>query len=206
MPAPRARLEGRSFFLEISQVTDWEPSGVLGIGEDTVDFEPDPPRWRWTPAFEAVALMASLASGSALLWWTRPPRAPPPSPAELEVFRAAASGPERLAEGSPVSEGDTLQLAYRAHGERYGAILSLDGRGVITRSLPLAGQEAVPLEPEGLVPLQHALSLDDAPSFERFFLVTADSRFPLPPVERALQRGEPLPTSLRYEVFEVQKH
>jgi hypothetical protein len=170
-----------------------------------VDFEPDPPRKRWTPALEAVTLMASLVSGSALLWWSRPPREPPPSPAELEVFRAAARGPERLAEGAPVSEGDTLQLAYRAHGERYGAIVSLDGRGVLTRSLPMEGDQAVPLEPEGLVPLQHALSLDDAPSFERFFLVTGDARFPLPPLERALQRGDPLPQTLRIEVFEVHK-
>jgi hypothetical protein len=150
--------------------------------------------------------MASLASGSTLLWWTRPPRAPPPpSPAVLEVFRHAPSGPELLLEGARVSQGDTLQLAYRAHGERYGAILSLDGRGVLTRSLPLEGDEAVPLEAGGLVPLPHALSLDDAPSFERFFLVTGQAPFSLGPVERALSRGDPLPDTLRYEIFEVHK-
>ena len=50
--------------------------------------------------------------------------------------------------------------------------------GCVTRHLPAAGARAAPLSRARPVPLPEAYELDDAPGFERFFLVTADDAVP----------------------------
>ncbi len=91
----------------------------------------------------------------------------------------AAGEPEELASGARTRAGDVLQLSYVSAGAPYGAILSIDGRGNVTRHLPATGDSAAPLAAGGAVPLDHAYVLDSAPSFERFFLVTASAPFPV---------------------------
>ena len=59
---------------------------------------------------------------------------------QLLLFRKSAAGVERLSEGSPARDHDLVQMAYQAAGRRYGAVVSIDSRGVITRHLP-AGAE-----------------------------------------------------------------
>jgi hypothetical protein len=105
--------------------------------------------------------------------------------AGLAVHRKTRNGSEALADGARARAGDLLQLGYRAGGG-YGVILSLDGRGRITQHLPAEGGAAVELAPGRLVLLDFAYQLDDAPRFERFYLVTADAPFDVARVRSAL--------------------
>ena len=79
--------------------------------------------------------------------------------------------------GAAARENDVVQLAYQAAGRHFGAIVSIDGRGVVTRHLPAAGPLASPLKSGAAFALPQAYRLDDAPGFERFYFVTADQPF-----------------------------
>jgi hypothetical protein len=91
----------------------------------------------------------------------------------LHVFRKTRTGSELLASGSAVAEGDIIRLGYKTAGRRYGVIVSIDGRNHITRHWPAAGAMASSLQADGVVLLDQAFELDDAPRFERFYLVTS---------------------------------
>jgi hypothetical protein len=99
----------------------------------------------------------------------------------LSVWRKTGDGAERLADGAVARAGDVVQLSYLAAGARYGVILSIDGRGVVTFHLPEGwerGEARSPaLDATGEITLASAYELDDAPSFERFFLVCGDGPF-----------------------------
>ena len=95
----------------------------------------------------------------------------------LFVYRKAPTGAEELPAGAAARENDVVQLAYQAAGRHFGAIVSVDGRGVVTRHLPAAGTLATPLKEGPPFALPEAYRLDDAPGFERFYLVTADQPF-----------------------------
>ncbi len=122
---------------------------------------------------------------------------------------------EALARGARVRAGELLQLSYVSAGRPYGVVASVDGRGVVTRHGPGDGPLAAKLVPGGAVPLDHAYRLDDAPAFERFFLVTGRSPFAVEPVLEALRRlaaqgrartGAPsLPPGLSFSDFAVEK-
>ena len=106
----------------------------------------------------------------------------------LLVFRKLASGAERLQDGALARNGDLVQLAYRSGGLQYGAILSVDGRGTVTQHLPATGTRAMPLAAQDT--LDVAYELDDAPRWERFYLVAADRRFGLAAVKTKLAVGD----------------
>jgi len=95
----------------------------------------------------------------------------------LFVYRKAPTGAEELSAGAAAREDDVVQLAYQAAGRHFGTIVSIDGRGVVTRHLPAAGALASPLKTGASFALPEAYRLDDAPGFERFYFVTADQPF-----------------------------
>ena len=140
------------------------------------------------PAVAAATVV--LAVGAAL--------APLPSPgdgillkgaeAELVVFRKTPSGSERLEAGASASAGDLIRVGYKAAGQVYGAIVSTDGHGSVTQHLPRSGGRAASLEAGGTVLLEFSYELDDAPRWERFYLVTAGEPFGLDPVRQAARR------------------
>ena len=103
----------------------------------------------------------------------------------LHLFRVTDAGAEQLAPETSAHEGDRLQVSYIAAGANYGMVLSIDGRGTVTVHLPLAGTEAAPLSKEGDTTLGSSYALDDAPAYERFFLVTSDQPFPVSTVTTA---------------------
>jgi hypothetical protein len=133
----------------------------------------------------------------------------------LHIHRVTTAGAEVLGPEASAHEGDRLQLSYLAAGERYGVVLSVDGRGSVTMHLPLSGSVAAPLSPDGDTILGSSYALDDAPAFERFFLVTSDAPFALSAVTSAAkqlaQSGDPesaplsLPSSLHQTSFLVLK-
>jgi hypothetical protein len=92
---------------------------------------------------------------------------------QLLVYRKDGELAETMKDGNEARAGALLQLAYVAAEEPYGVILSIDGRGGVTRHFPAeeGGSTLLTLNKRSLLP--NAIELDDAPGFERFFLVTS---------------------------------
>ncbi|MCP4896757.1 MAG: ActD-like protein [bacterium] len=105
---------------------------------------------------------------------------------ELVLFRKTAAGSEHLHDGANAIDGDLIRIGYQAAGRPYGVIVSLDGRGVVTLHYPRQGKHADQLD-SGMVLLNFAYELDDAPAFERFYFVTSDRPFEVSVVLQAVQ-------------------
>lgn len=169
--------------------------------------------------FPALAALVPALAAAALVVLARPPvsvSVEPETPVEetrvkgleprLAVHRQRAQAAEALADGALAAPGDVVQLAYVAAGRAHGVILSVDGRGTVTLHAPESGTGSVPLAPAGTHALPGAYALDDAPGFERFFLVTAETPFTLEEVLAAARslagrpeaRTSPLPLPSRY--------
>ncbi len=126
-------------------------------------------------------------------------------PATLRVYRKAARGAERLADGASARPGDQLQLAYLARGQRFGAVVSVDGAGQVTYHLPEKGARAVALQPGGEVTLPDSYQLDAAPQFERFWLITGDRPFETDGLADAVRGLRPPPAGTEIFTFTVRK-
>jgi hypothetical protein len=92
---------------------------------------------------------------------------------------------ERLSEGALVHAADTVQLRYVSAGKQYGVVVSIDGAGGVTLHLPEKENEVVKLAAQGETALPSAFVLDEAPGYERFFLIVSDRPFLLKPVLEA---------------------
>lgn len=135
------------------------------------------PRPRSAP-FVGLALAGAAAAAALLLW----PRVEPPpiavedtvrakGDARLLIYRQAGAAPELLAQGSRAGEGDVIQLGVLLDEAQHAAVASIDGRGAVTVHHPT--DPATTALPAGRLVFDHAFAFDDAPAFERFFLVTA---------------------------------
>lgn len=112
----------------------------------------------------------------------------PRGAAKLLLYRSRDGHTEPLSDGAAASPGDLLQLALVPGKARFGVLVSIDGRGGVTLHHPSAPAEspslfagsAAPSPGEagkivtGEIRLPQAFRLDDAPGFERFFLITAE--------------------------------
>jgi hypothetical protein len=107
----------------------------------------------------------------------------------LLVYRRTAHGTETLADGAIARPGDLLRLGYAAVDRPFGAILSIDGRGRVTMHLPANGHMAAPLGRGDKTLLDTAFELDDAPRWERFYLVTAREAFAIDAIIEAARRA-----------------
>jgi hypothetical protein len=134
----------------------------------------------------------------------------------LTIYRRTASGTETLADGGVARQGDLLRLGYTGAGQPFGIILSIDGRGVVTRHFPAEGDRAAALARGGVTLLDQAYELDDAPGWERFYFVTGGTAFALAPVLEAAHEISsggagpvalplPIPQGLSQSTFSLQK-
>jgi hypothetical protein len=103
----------------------------------------------------------------------------------LLLHRLTATGVEALDATATARAGDRLQLQLVAAAGQHAVVLSIDGRGRVTLHLPEQGALAMAVPAGGELALPSSYELDDAPLFERFFLVTADGAFDVADVERA---------------------
>jgi len=128
--------------------------------------------WLGAPALAAAAVAALLvvvlpggpAPPDDLTKGARP---------RLLVHRQTPAGPTALEDGVLVAAGETIQLSYAAAGYTHGVLLSIDGRGTVTLHFPVRETASTALQPGGVRPLARSYKLDDAPRFERFFLVVS---------------------------------
>lgn len=101
----------------------------------------------------------------------------------LLIGRAAGTAVEPLSSWANVKPGDVLQLRIRAAGAAYGVVVSVDGAGHVTRHQPEHGSDTA--LPAGTTALPSSFELDDAPRFERFFLVTSKTPLDVDAIEAA---------------------
>ncbi|MDC7224682.1 MAG: hypothetical protein PQJ60_13135 [Spirochaetales bacterium] len=107
----------------------------------------------------------------------------------LTVYRNTGADTEVLDESTVARERDLVQLGYSVPVDMpYGIILSVDGRGVVTRHLAPEGESALALSPGGEHLLDFSYELDDAPRFETFYLLVSDKPFPVDPVIDIISR------------------
>jgi hypothetical protein len=119
------------------------------------------------------------------------------SQASLMIFRQTAGGSELLQDNDAARPGDVVRVGYRLSEPRYGAIISVDGRGVVTVHLPADGTEASLLTEGDRVLLDNAFELDDAPVVERFYLILASKPFRVEPIVDHLRHvAAPAPSVL----------
>lgn len=96
----------------------------------------------------------------------------------MEIWKKTTKGIVQLENLSDASEGDEIQLRYSVPQKCFGILFSMDGNGTLTMHM---GNEnkAIALEPGKMVTLPFAYKLDNAPKFEKFFLLTSSSEFEL---------------------------
>jgi hypothetical protein len=81
---------------------------------------------------------------------------------------------EKLEHGAAARPGDVIQLAYTAGNKRHGVIVSIDGGGAVTLHHPAEPGGSTELSLDGEHKLGFSGELDDAPRYERYFMVTSD--------------------------------
>ncbi|MFY2558054.1 ActD protein [Corallococcus terminator] len=136
--------------------------------------------------------------------------------ARLLVYRQDEREAELLSDHTPARRGDLLQLSYISGGRSHGVVVSVDGRGAVTLHHPTTLVGPTKLQSGDAVSLMHSYELDDAPGFERFFLVTSDSPLDVGTVLEAARllarhpteasiRPLPLPGTLAQTSFTLEK-
>lgn len=150
--------------------------------------------WAWGPLADGEDTPEPEPERVAVVTVERPPPAPldhvrHKGTQRLVIHRRGRDAP--LGPGDAVEPGDVLQLSYANGARRHGVIVSLDGAGVATLHWPAQRGDPTDLSP-GLVRLDYAYELDEAPGFERFFFVAADEPLDVDVVvaaARALESG-----------------
>ena len=96
--------------------------------------------------------------------------------ASLEVWKKTGDSAVQMVNLGEVREGDEIQLRYRVPQKCFGMLISMDGNGTITMHMG-EGNKSVELEPGKMTTLPFAYKLDNAPKFEKFFLLTSQNSF-----------------------------
>jgi hypothetical protein len=96
--------------------------------------------------------------------------------ASLEVWKKTGDSAVQMVNLGDAHEGDEIQLRYRVPQKCFGMLFSMDGNGTITMHMG-EGNKAIELEPGKMTTLPFAYKLDNAPKFEKFFLLTSEKSF-----------------------------
>lgn len=115
----------------------------------------------------------------------------------LMVFRNSDGKIEQLKEGVRAKAGDLLQLKYKVAEKTYGVIVSIDGNGIVTLHFPENRRGSTRMEANREVSLPNAYELDDAPGFERFFLLTSGQPLDVAGIIRAAEDLARVPANAR---------
>ncbi len=177
----------------------------------------------------ALPALASAAGAAVLIWFllpTAPVMTPPTGDGfegqetiivkgepQLLIYRKVGTSTEKLDQRQTVRQGDVLQLYYNARTVEHGTIFSIDGRGSVTLHFPSRKNGSTKLEQGGKRALEFSYELDDAPAFERFFLVWSPRPIDVPGVlrdaaARKLDSDDKLrlsDTRLKYKEFTLLK-
>ncbi|MBN2434061.1 MAG: hypothetical protein JXK07_02195 [Spirochaetes bacterium] len=95
----------------------------------------------------------------------------------IMIYSKGEDGVTVLQNRSTVKSGDHLQIVYQNDNNTFGAILSIDGNGNITKHLPQDGEISRSIERGSRVILQNSYVLDNAPRFEKFYFFVSKKPF-----------------------------
>lgn len=98
--------------------------------------------------------------------------------ARMEVWKKTGDSAVQMPNLGEAREGDEIQLRYAVPEKCYGMLFSMDGNGTVTMHMA-DGSQAIALEPGKMTTLPFAYKLDNAPKFEKFFLLTSRAAFEL---------------------------
>ena len=98
--------------------------------------------------------------------------------ARMEIWKKTGDSAVQMQNLDEAREGDEIQLRYSVPEKCFGLLFSMDGNGTITMHMA-DGSSAVALEPGKMTTLPFAYKLDNAPKFEKFFLLTSRAAFEL---------------------------
>jgi len=107
----------------------------------------------------------------------------------LFIYKKTGDVPLALPAKTKLAANDIVQISYIAGGDAFGAILSVDGNGVVTQHYPDVGDYTAMLSNEGESSLDFSYKLDNAPKFERFIFVSGGEKIALAEYKKALKRA-----------------
>lgn len=96
--------------------------------------------------------------------------------ARMEVWKKTPAGIVQMSDLDEAREGDEIQLRFAVPEKCFGLLFSMDGNGALTMHMG-DGAKAIELAPGKMNSLPFAYKLDNAPHFEKFFLVTSQKEF-----------------------------
>ena len=96
--------------------------------------------------------------------------------ARMEIWKKTGDSAVQMLNLDEAREGDEIQLRYSGPEKCFGLLVSMDGNGTVTMHMA-DGSQAVALEPGKMTTLPFAYKLDNAPKFEKFFLLTSQKDF-----------------------------
>jgi hypothetical protein len=131
------------------------------------------------PALAIAAVLLVVGLNPSLLRTPGPDILPKGAEPTLRVFQQADASAERVEPGETLPAGAVVQLAYEPAGFTYGVIVSIDGNGAVTLHHPTDSTGPTDLVVGGQTHLDDAYRLDDAPEFERFFMVVGAEPVPV---------------------------
>lgn len=116
----------------------------------------------------------------------------------LLIYRRDGSS---LQSGDIVQAGDNVQLFYRNDSYRYGAIISVDGRGIVTRHFPLDSEDAAELAKGERTILPQSYVFDDAPEYEVFYFFYSQKPFSVGSLESEIKASFSSDPDLMREIY-----
>ena len=96
--------------------------------------------------------------------------------ARMEIWKKTGDSAVQMLNLDEAREGDEIQLRYSVPEKCFGLLFSMDGNGTVTMHMA-DGSQAVALEPGKMTTLPFAYKRDNAPKFEKFFLLTSQKNF-----------------------------
>ena len=96
--------------------------------------------------------------------------------AGIQIFRKNGEEVEMLEPGAEAAEGDLLQIGFVAPETKYAVLFSVDGRGLVTLHSPDSTRQTTAIAEQGRVLTEASYRLDNAPEYERFYLVTSTAK------------------------------
>lgn len=104
---------------------------------------------------------------------------------KIEVYKKVGDEIEKLMNLDTVKENDQLQLSYSSN-DQYGIIFSIDGLNNLTFHYPEDYATSRSLDIGSSIIVPSSYTLDNAPHFEKFYLVTSKDSFDFDYVKRAI--------------------
>ncbi|MBN2344054.1 MAG: hypothetical protein JXX29_23260 [Deltaproteobacteria bacterium] len=97
----------------------------------------------------------------------------------LRIFKKNKTDEIEVKSGDKLAEGDVLQLKMITNHARSMVVCSVDGNGAVTLHYPERPAATTRVTELKSISLPYGYELDDAPDFERFFIVWTESETPI---------------------------